>query len=83
MNDEIHTIPFYHDTHGTHDVAVTVRDLDDDYLLACKLPISGEVLTAQAADCYAALQGGRRKAQKRGRSSFSSSQRRLFLGELN
>ena len=66
MNDEIHTIPFYHDTHGTHDVAVTVRDLDDDYLLACKLPISGEVLTAQAADCYAALQSVRRKSEGRG-----------------
>ena len=66
MNDEIHSIPFHHEDHGTHKVALTVRELDNDYLLSCKLPVSGEVLTAQAADCYAALQGVRRKSEGRG-----------------
>ena len=66
MNDEVHTIPFHHDDHGTHKVALKVRDLGVDYLLSCKLPISGEVLTAQAADCYAALQNVRRKSEGRG-----------------
>ncbi|MCP4098794.1 MAG: hypothetical protein GY880_25795 [Planctomycetaceae bacterium] len=66
MNDETHTLPFHHDDHGTHETALTVRDLDDDYLLSCKLPTTGEVITAQAADCYAALQGIRRKTEGRG-----------------
>ena len=63
MHDQTHTIPFHHGDHGTHDVVLSVSRLDDNYLLSCELPISGEVITAKASDCYAALQDVRRKTE--------------------
>jgi hypothetical protein len=66
MQDERYTIPVAHDVHGVVAVPFTVRELDDDYLLSCRLPDSSEALTSQAADCFAALQGIRREAERRG-----------------
>lgn len=66
MPDDEYKIPVQHDTEGTTSVVLTVRELDDDYLVACKLPGLNDVLTSQASDCFAALQGIRRKAEERG-----------------
>jgi hypothetical protein len=66
MKDDTYNIPIHHETEGHHSVSLVVRELGDDYLLSCKLPISNELLTSQASDCFAALQGIRRKAEGRG-----------------
>jgi hypothetical protein len=66
MQDDTYTVPAYHAEHGRHSVSLVVRELDDDFLLSFKLPTSDELLTCQASDCFAALQGIRRKAEGRG-----------------
>lgn len=66
MNDDAYDIRFHHPEYGDHTVLLNVRELDDDFLLSCKLPVSEELITAQASDCFAALQGIRRKTEGRG-----------------
>lgn len=76
MNDEEYNIRFHHPDHGTYTVSLNVRELDDDFLLSCKLPASEELITAQASDCFAALQAIRRKTEERGWSIHCLGSRR-------
>jgi len=66
MNDEAYDIKFHHSEHGDHTVSLNVREMDDDFLLSCKLPKAEELISAQASDCFAALQEIRRKIEGRG-----------------
>jgi len=65
MNTDFYHLKACNSKHGIHDVTLEVREVGDDYILTCKLPVSGELLTGQAADCFAALQIIRRKAEGR------------------
>jgi hypothetical protein len=64
MHDQTHTIPFHHVDHGKHDVVISVSRLEgNNYLLSCELPISGEVITAKASDCFEALRSIRNQIE--------------------
>lgn len=52
--------------HGVQDVTLEVREIGDDYVITCELPVSKELLTGQAEDCFAARQIIRRQAEGRG-----------------
>jgi hypothetical protein len=63
MDTDQYRLKAFNVEHGLHDVTIEVREVGDEYLLSCKLPVSGELLTGQADDCFAALQALRRKAE--------------------
>ncbi|MCA9151036.1 MAG: hypothetical protein KDA92_17110, partial [Planctomycetales bacterium] len=65
MDPDLYHLKAYHSEHGIHDVTLAVREVGDDYMITCKLPVSGDLLTGQATDCFAALQIIRRKAEGR------------------
>ncbi len=56
MKDEVYNIRFHHPEHGTHTVLLKVRRLNHKFLLSCRLPVSDELISAKASDCFAALQ---------------------------
>ncbi len=64
METDLYTVSAYHEKHGVHDLVLEVREVDDDYLIACTLPFSEQELTGQAADCFDALQIVRREAER-------------------
>lgn len=65
MNIETHQLKAINPEHGMHDLVLEVREVGDDYLLSCRLPLSDALLTGQADDCFAALQIIRREAEGR------------------
>src|SRR5690242_19574386 len=65
MDIDLYTLKAFNPEHGMHNLTLEVREAGDDYLLSCKLPVSGELVTGQADDCFAALQSVRRKAEGR------------------
>ena len=65
MDTDHYTLKAFNPEHGLHHLMLEVREVGDDYLLSCKLPVSGELITGQEADCFAALQAVRRKAEGR------------------
>ena len=65
MDTDLYHLKAYNSEHGIHDVTLAVREVGDDYMITCKLPMSGDLLTGQATDCFAALQIIRRKAEGR------------------
>ena len=65
MNIDLYRLKAFNPDHGIHDVTLEVCESGDDYLLSCKLPVTGELLTGQAEDCFAALQIIRRTAEGR------------------
>jgi hypothetical protein len=65
MDTDHYTLKAFNPEHGSHHLTLEVREVGDDYLLSCKLPVSGELITGQESDCFAALQAVRRKAENR------------------
>lgn len=65
MDTDLYHVKAYNSDHGIHDVTLGVRESGDDYIVTCRLPMSGDLLTGHAADCFAALQIIRRKAEGR------------------
>jgi hypothetical protein len=65
MDTDRYHLKAYNSEHGVQDVTLEVREVGDDYVITCKLPVSQDLLTAQAEDCFAALQIIRRQAEGR------------------
>lgn len=65
MDTDHHHLKAHSTEHGIHDVTLTVREAGDEYIITCKLPLSDDLLTGQADDCFTALQIIRRKAERR------------------
>jgi hypothetical protein len=65
LDTDHYTLKAFNPTHGLHTLTLEVREVGDDYLISCKLPVTGELVTGQAGDCFAALQSVRRKAEGR------------------
>lgn len=76
MDAEVYLLKAASPEHGLHDVTLNVYDLGEDYRVSCELPLSGELLTSDAGDCFAALQVIRRKAEGRGWSICCKGARR-------
>lgn len=65
MADDLYHLAAFSPEHGIHDITLSVRRVRDEYAITCKLPITVELLTGYAYDCFAALQIIRRKAEGR------------------
>lgn len=65
METDFYQLKAFNPEHGMQEVTLEVRVVDDDYLLSCNLPMTDELLTGQAEDCFAALQAIRRQAEGR------------------
>ncbi len=65
MVTDLYHLKAYNSEQGLHNLTLAVREVDDDYIITCKLPDSDDLLTGQAGDCFAALQIMRREAEGR------------------
>lgn len=65
MEADLYHLAAYSPEHGIHDVTLAVREAGDEYIITSKLPMSDELLSGQADDCFAALQIIRRAAEGR------------------
>ncbi len=65
MNTDLYRLKAFNPELGLRDVTLEVREVGDDFSLSCKLPLTGELITGRADDCFAALQCIRREAEGR------------------
>lgn len=57
-------------------MTLTVREIGDEYIISCELPISDELISGRADDCFAALQIIRKMAEGQGWSICCKGARR-------
>ena len=66
MNAHVYLTTAASSEYGLHELTLKVSEVDEEYRVSCELPLSNEVLSGVADDCFAALQVVRRNAEGRG-----------------